>query len=102
VTDTPFLENQMGLIINCQADGYVEVEIGHNFSEDMDDLEVDNYLDLLSGLNALLEHHSDFVAHFGHMTRTMQAANEASVREWGEVLDAPSGDVLPFTRKKMN
>lgn len=108
--DEEFSPNSMGLIIECQEDGKMDVVVGHNFTDDMDEDLRRAMLSLLQGLNLFLKHHPHVLAAHGSMFNELK-------QTWGDEFDeddlqinfgpdetppstANKGDnVLPFKQK---
>ena len=108
--DEEFSPNSMGIIIQCHDDGKLDVVVGHNFDEDMDEDLNRSMLSLLQGLNLFLKRHPDILAAHGAMFNELK-------QTWGEEFDEddlrvnfgtdenlpstghPGDNVLPFKQK---
>ena len=78
--DEEFGPNSMGIIIQCHDDGTMDVVVGHNFDEDMDEDLNRSMLSLLQGLNLFLKHHPDLLAAHGAMFNELK-------QTWGDEFD---------------
>lgn len=98
--------NTLVLRLRILDEGEVEVFSGHNISEDLPEEQLHFYLDLLNGLQTIMDTATEHVVMTGTLLRTihqLQQQDEVVFEPDDELLEAINNKkVIPFNKKKLN
>jgi deoxyadenosine/deoxycytidine kinase len=105
--DLPEMElNTLNMRLRILEDGDLEVFFGHNIEDDMPEEVANFYMDLLNGINTMLESNPDHLVLLGTLLRTvheLQNKDEVEFEPDEELLKAVQDrNIVPFNKKKLN
>jgi hypothetical protein len=87
-------------------DGEVEVFSGHNITDDVSEEQAHFYIDMLNGLQTMMESATEHVVMIGTFLRTinnLQQSTEIEFEPDEELLEAlKDKKVIPFSKNKLN
>ena len=102
-----FEPNHFGTIMSYQGDGNMTIMVGHEL-DNLSEADQHNYLDLLTGMQIMLERSPDLVGMLGGAMRILSdfADKDIDFEADPDLIDAIdkrlADNVLPFTKKKLN
>ena len=102
-----FEPNQFGIILSYQGDGNMTIMVGHEL-DNLSEADQYNCLDLLTGMQIMLERSPDLVGMRGGAMRMLSdfAYKDMDFEADPDLIDAIgerlADNVLPFNKKKLN